>query len=382
MDKLIRLSKCYLDEQEQEAVAQVLSLGYLGMGSEVEKFENELASYLKINAVVCVNSGTAALHLALQAIGIEAKDEVIVPSFTYVACFQAISATGATPVPCDIDPKNGGLCINDLKKKITKNTKALMYVHYGSFFSNREKIVDLVQNSGIRLIEDAAHSFGCYYPNGKLLGENFDIVCFSFDGIKNITSGEGGAVVTRDPLVLEHLKSARLLGVKNDSKARFNKKRTWDPDVEIQGWRYHMSDINAAIGIVQLKKIELFRKLRSKIARSYLSGLNSSSFNFLDEDYNSKIIPHIFPIIFDSPKLRDEIKKFLKDKKIETGIHYKPNHLLTKYHSSGCKNAEILYSRVLSLPMHCSLKENELYQIIKYINDFTEAYNGSRILSN
>ena len=382
MDKLTRLSKCYLDEQEQEAVARVLSSGYLGMGAEVEKFENELANFLKTTSVACVSSGTAALHLALQAIGIKSHEEVIVPSITYVACFQAISATGATPVACDIDLKNGGLCLDDLKKKINKNTKAIMYVHYASFFSKRNEIVDLLQKSDIRLIEDAAHSFGCYYPNGKLLGDNFDIVCFSFDGIKNITTGEGGAIISEDPLILEHVKNARLLGVKNDSKARFKKERTWDLDVDIQGWRYHMSDINAAIGREQLKKIELFRQLRNKVVQFYLSELSTDTFKFLDVDYNSTTIPHIFPIIFDSPKLRDDMKEFLNNKNIQTGIHWKPNHLLTKYYSPGCKNAEFFYDRVLSLPIHCSLKESELRTIVEHINNFTRDYNGNTILSS
>lgn len=382
MNNLIRLSKCYLDDQEQEAVAKVLNSGYLGMGSEVRKFEDELSNYLGNTTVACVNSGTAALHLSLQAIGAKTGDEVVVPSLTYVACFQAISATGATPVACDIDSRDGGLCISDLRKKINQNTKAIMYVHYASFFPRRDKVVELVKNTGIRLVEDAAHSFGCHYPNEKLLGEDFDIVCYSFDGIKNITCGEGGAIVSDDPEIMEYVKNARLLGVEKDSKVRFDKKRTWDPEVQIQGWRYHMSDINAAIGIVQLKKIELFRKLRNKIADFYLSELNAKTFKFLDVDYNSKIIPHIFPIIFHSPKLRDKLKEFLKDKNIETGIHYKPNHLLTKYRSRGCKNAETFYNTMLSLPIHCSLKENELNQIVEYINYFTKEYNGNTILSS
>lgn len=374
MNNLIRLSKSCIDVEEKEAVSNILDSGYLGMGTEVAKFENELSEYLDCNAVLCVNSGTAALHLSLQSIGVKPGDEVLVPSITYIACFQAISATGAKPVACDINIKDGGICIEDAKNKINKNTKALMYVHYASLFSKRNAVIDLVKNSHIRLIEDAAHSFGCYYPNGKLLGEHFDIVCFSFDGIKNITCGEGGAIVSSDPKILELVKDARLLGVKNDSKARFNKRRTWDFEVEQQGWRYHMSDINAAIGRAQLRKIDLFRELRNKILRFYLSELKGNNFSFLHNSYNSNVIPHIFPILFNSSKLRDEIRIFLRDNDVESGIHYKANHLLKKYRSSGCKNAETFYRKVLTLPMHCSISKEELSKIVNHINAFFEGH--------
>lgn len=368
MSKKIRLSKCSISQEEHDAVSLVLNSGFLGMGPEVSKFEDELSNFLSCNFVSCVNSGTAALHLGVQALGIKAGDEVLVPSVTYVACFQAVKATGAKPVACDIMMSDGALSLEDAEKKLTKNTKALMYVHYASAFNRRSEVLEFVKKNNLRLIEDAAHSFGCYYANRKRIGQDYDVVCFSFDGIKNITCGEGGAVVSSDRSIFEYIKDARLLGVKKDSVARANGQRTWDSEVEHQGWRYHMSDINAAIGRVQLKKIERFGLLRKSLSACYLSEINARHVSFLDIDYQ-RIIPHIFPILLSSESKRDELQKVLAFNYIETGIHYKPNHMLNFFRGKACDIAEKFYKRELSLPLHCDLDQDDIYKITKIVNE-------------
>ena len=367
MNKKIRLSKCSISHEEHDAISSVLNSDFLGMGPEVSKFENELGHFLNSNFVACVNSGTAALQLGVQALGIKAGDEVLVPSVTYVACFQAIKATGAKPVACDIMMSDGALCLKDAKKKLTKNTKALMYVHYASAFNRRSEVLEFVKKNNLRLIEDAAHSFGSYYNNKKRIGQDYDLVCFSFDGIKNITSGEGGAVVSSDRNVFEYIKDARLLGVKKDSIARTNGQRTWNSEVEYQGWRYHMSDINAAIGRVQLKKIERFKFLRQNLSECYLSEINSRHVSFLDIDYQ-KIIPHIFPILLSSENKRNQLQQVLASNNIETGIHYKPNHMLSFFRGEKCEIAEKFYKRELTLPLHCDLGQDDIYKITKIVN--------------
>jgi dTDP-4-amino-4,6-dideoxygalactose transaminase len=363
----IRLSRSCLGEEEKQAVSQVIEEGYLGMGQQVMLFEQELEAFFSHKVkVACVNTGTSALQLALQACTIGQGDEVIIPSITYVASFQAASATGAQAVACDINLETGCLDIQEAKKKITKRTKAIMYVHYAGGVGDRKGIFTLAKEHGLRVIEDAAHAFGGY-NEGQRIGIDGDIVCFSFDGIKNITCGEGGAVVSRDASVIEKVRDFRLLGVKKDSEKRYAGQRSWDFDVEDQGWRYHMSNINAAIGRVQLKKINAFGKIRQNLAKLYKRELGSLPIQFLNLDFDA-IIPHIFPVLI-PPQKREDLQATLSKNKIETGLHYKPNHLLTKFKSSSCPVAEHFGASVLSLPLHASLTEQTVTYVTQVITN-------------
>ena len=251
---VIRLSKSCLGAAETNAVSAVLSNEFLGMGSKVNEFESLLENFFGRTAL-CVSNGTAALQLALQACNVGPGDEVLVQSLTYVASFQAISATGAKPVSCDIEGEDGTISISDCQRRLTKRTKAIMPVHYGGGVGKLDLIHQFAKSNGLRIIEDAAHAFGSSYK-GRRIGSFGDVACFSFDGIKNITSGEGGCIVTSDEQVLEKISDSRLLGVKKDSRSRYEGERSWLFQVEEQGWRYHMSDIMAAIGIVQLGRFE------------------------------------------------------------------------------------------------------------------------------
>lgn len=357
---IIRLSKSSITSKEINAVNKVLKKEYLGMGKEVMLFENMLKDYFK-NNVVCVSSGTAALHLACQSIGLKHGDQVLVQSITYVSSFQAISATGATPVPCEVNPNSLTIDINDLKKKINKKTKAIMPVHYAGAVGDLSEIYTIARKYKLRVIEDSAHAFGTIYKN-KPLGNKGDIICFSFDGIKNITSGEGGCIVSSDKKIINHIKDARLLGVSNDTKKRYSGKRSWTFNVYAQGWRYHMSNIMAAIGIEQFKKFNKSRKKRQSLAKHYNRKLkNNSHLKFLPSDYNL-VVPHIYPVIFTSKKIRDYYKKKLEINNVQTGLHYKPNHTLDLYRKTKYKLpiSESLYSRVLTLPLHLDLQKKQI----------------------
>ena len=368
MNGKIRLSKSSISQQEKDAVVTVLEKEFLGMGEEVGLFEKKIQSYLHTDyKVVCVNTGTSALHLSLSALDLKAGDEVLVPSLTYVASFQAISATGATPVSCEVDPNTLFIDVADAKTKITDKTKVIMPVHYASSSKGMDDVYALAQEFGLRVVEDAAQAFGSK-REGRFVGQRGDIICFSFDGIKNITSGEGGAIVAKDKAFIQRVQDARLLGVEKDSDKRLSGERSWDFDVKHQGFRYHMSNIMAAIGLVQLERIDTFKTKRQNIVKYYLQELKSiEDLTFLTFDYE-EIMPHIFVI---KAKNRDALREYLLKNNIECGVHYKPNHLLTKYKTKdSLPVTESLYEEILTLPCHNDLTQEEQNRVIATIKEF------------
>jgi dTDP-4-amino-4,6-dideoxygalactose transaminase len=367
--KPIRLSKSTVGDRERDALAQVIGDGRLGMGSFVEKFEKELAAFIGGGReVMCVNTGTSALHLAVQACGIGSGDEVLVPTITYVASFQAVSATGATPVACDVDP--GTLCLDtfDAARRITSRTKAIMPVHYASGQGDLDGIYDLARQHGLRVIEDAAHAFGGFWK-GERVGAIGDVVCFSFDGIKNITSGEGGAVVTSDSDIARRVRDARLLGVEKDTEKRYQGSRSWEFDVTEQGWRYHMSNLFAAIGCVQLERLDNeFAPRRVALAKRYEKAFDGiAEIRTLRLDYG-RVVPHIFPIRIANDR-RDQLQQALIAAGVECGIHYKPNHLLSLYGAgtTPLPVAEAAYRQMLTLPLHVELTEEDQDRIVDVV---------------
>lgn len=364
---LIRLSKSCIRDVEKQAVMRVLDKEFLGMGEEVRIFEDRLSEFFG-RPTVCVVNGTAALHLALQACGIGNGDEVLVPSITYVASFQAISATGAIPVACDVEKETFCLDCNDAEKRITSKTKAIMPVHYSGGVGKLDKIYTLAENYNLKVVEDAAHAFGTTFKNQKV-GSFGDIACFSFDGIKNITSGEGGCIVTDDEEILRLVKDARLLGVEKDSDKRYSGQRSWEFEVRKQGWRYHMSDIMAAIGISQLNRFNEIKFKRRSLAKFYYDELKKiPSIKLINHNYK-EVVPHIFVILLSSNYSRSSVIEMLKDKGISTGIHYAPNHLHSYYKSDSntiksLKTVNEIYEKIITIPLHEDLTNEEQIYII------------------
>lgn len=368
---MIRLSKSIVGIEEVKAVEEViLKSGYLGMGEYVQKFEKKIAEFLNIkpNNVICVNSGTAALHLSVQSIITKNKNEILVPSLTYLSSFQAISAAGGVPIACDVDYDSMIIDLSDAKKRITSKTAAIMPVWYASSTCGYNEIYKFSKHNNLRIIEDSAHAFGCSFDNKKI-GSVGDITCFSFDGIKNITSGEGGAIVTSDSRVINYCKDSRLLGVKKDTENRYIGKRSWEFDVDNQGYRFHMSNIFAAIGMVQIEKFKSsFASKRKALMNIYRNELKDVQYLKLQSlDNKSEVVPHIFPIKILNDK-RNKIKDLLEKNIIQTGIHYKPNHLLSKYKTNyKLPVTEKLYEQILTLPLHPDLKINDVKKICEVI---------------
>jgi dTDP-4-amino-4,6-dideoxygalactose transaminase len=365
---MIAVSRGCLGAEELAAVREAFDLGYFGMASKVLEFEEAVRKYLGAPYVITTNNCTSALHVAVDALGIGKGDEVITPSLTFIGAFQAISATGATPVPVDVYPDTLLINIEDVKRKITPRTKAIMPVHYAGNPCNLDALAEIAKEHKIRIIEDAAHAFGSYYK-GKKIGSFGDILCFSFDSIKNITCGEGGAVICFDAALADILRQKRLCGMKRPGQGSSKwKERVPFVEVNMQGYRYHMSNINASIGLAQLKKIDSFIARRREICHRYDSAFkNIPGISCLPINYDN-VAPHIY-VIKVKNGLRNKLIEYLKNLDIETGINYVPNHLHRFYARKNVSLpvTEQAFQEILTIPLHCGLSDSDVDKVIKSI---------------
>ncbi len=368
---VIKLARGCLGEEELSEVSSVFDYGYFGLDSKVDEFEENLKDFFGGRYVVAVNSGTNALYLALDSLGLKAGDEVIVPSLTFIATYQAISATGAKPVSCDVYPDTLLMNVEDAKSKITPQTKAIVPVHYGGSPCDMDELLSLKETHGLRIVEDAAHAFGSCYKGGGI-GSFGDITCFSFGSLKNISCGEGGAVVFANEELNGLLRKKRNLGMDRKSQSTTSwKERSWSYDVPVQGFRCHMSNINAAIGLAQLKKFDTFISRRRRISRIYQEDLKDlTHIRFLNVDFD-EIVHHLF-VIRVLNGCRDSMMDFLLENDIETGINYIPNHFHTFYKREGLSlpETEKAFEEILSLPFHCGLTDEDVFRVIRTIFNF------------
>lgn len=372
MKNNIEMSSPLLGSKELESIKEVFETGYLGQGAFVEKFENELIN-LFCRTTTCVSTGTAALHLALESIGLNEKDEVLVQSLTYAATYQAIVATGAIPISCDVYEHDLSFNINDAKKKITSKTKAILPMFYSGYPGNLDELYNFAKENHLRVIEDAAHAFGSKYKD-NFIGSIGDITCFSFDPVKTITCGEGGAIITEDPLIIARLKESRYIGITKifdqnffDGKYRFDM-------VNSLGWRYHMSNINAAIGLTQLQQFNELKLRRQSLAKSYSKLLATNKYiDLLPYNYDD-IVPYIYVIKL-KKHLNFEIINKLKDYNIIAGFHYFPCHLQPYFNSlykTCLPVTENIYTKLLTLPLHPRITNEDIIYISEVLETILE----------
>jgi perosamine synthetase len=361
---MIPVSRPSLGDEELAAMKAVFDSGWLGLGAQVFEFEQELQTFLGAKHVVCTNTGTTALHLALDALGIGPGDEVIVPSFTFVATIQAISATGATPVFCDIHADDLNMDAGDVRKKITKNTKVLLPVHYRGIPCEMDEIHALAEKHDLNVVEDAAHAFGSSYRKRKI-GSFGDIACFSFDPIKNITCGEGGAVVFQDDALLETIQQKRILGIDKDTWSRYRNERSWFYDVVTQGYRYHMSNISAAVGLIQLKKYDRMNSRKIEVAKRYDAAFRDLNGITLLKN-NGYQDTGLFVYILKIQSKRNEFMDAIGQRGVASGIHYIPAHVFTYYKKAGVHLpvTEQIYREILTLPLFPDITDHQVDQVI------------------
>ena len=368
---MIKVAQGLLGQEELGAVRQAFDYGYFGHAHFVEEFEREIAKTCNVESdmVAAVNNGTSALFLALVAAEVGGGDEVIVPSLTFVASFQAVSLTGATPIPCDCRDDDLSVDPADVECRITARTKAIMPVHYCGHICDMDAILALGKKYKLRVIEDAAHCFGGTY-HGEKVGNYSDIACFSFDSIKVMTCGEGGAVVSHDKDLIHTIKLQRLLSMDKRQHPMSRSGVRMDYDVTSIGYRCHMSNINGAIGLAQIKKLDGFIARRREICRCYLAGLRGLTYiDFLHMDYEV-MIPFMF-VVRVKNGLRDSLKKYLAEHDIESAIKYVPAHFFKIYQGEvTCPVTEKAYKEILELPLHCGLSDDDIEQVIRVIRRF------------
>ena len=368
MDYNIPLFDLNYDEQEEKAVVDVLQSKWISTGPRSNELEDMFCDYFNVGHAVSLTNCTVALHLAMEVLNIQKGDEIICPSLTFVATANAIKYVGAKPVFADVkNEDNLTIDPEQIRKLITENTKAIIVMHYAGFSCDMDEIIAIAEEHDLKVIEDACHGPLSEYK-GKKLGTIGDVGCFSFFSNKNLSTGEGGMLLTNNPDLAEKAKLLRSHGMTTMSYNRA-KGHSTSYDVVALGYNYRMDDIRASLGIVQLKKLPADLEKRKNVRLAYereLESVKNIKVPFKDHPYFSS--NYIFPIILTEEvgKSRDEIRNLLHKSGIQTSIHYPPVHLFDIYYDekqTGLSKTESVYNRLITLPMYGNLSKNKVEYI-------------------
>ena len=366
-----------IDSDDIKAVVSVLRSDFLTQGPKIKEFEDALCEYTGAKYAVAVANGTAALHLAVLALGIKEGDEVITSPITFIASANCVSYTGGAVRFADIEPQTALIDLQEIKKQITKRTKAIIPVHFAGQSCDMEKIGKIAKKNNLFVIEDAAHAIGSKY-NGEKVGScrYSDMTIFSFHPVKTITTGEGGTITTNNNKLYEKLLMLRSHGVTRNEKYLTENDGAWYYEMQMLGFNYRLTDIQAALGISQLKKLDKFVDRRREIVDLYrLSFHGDDRFKLLEEKKYSHAAFHLCPLLIDFSKVRIDKKKLflrLKEKGINLQVHYIPVHLQPYYKKMGFREgdfpkAEAYYESTVSLPLYPDLKNSDVKHIVKII---------------
>ncbi len=361
-----------LGQEEKDAVVSVLESNWLTAGPRINEFEEKFAGALGGGDVkaAAMSSATAALHLGLMALGIGKGDEVIVPSLTFVATANAARYVGAEPVFADIvSEKYLTIDPGDIRKKITDRTKAIIPVHFAGYPCDMDEIIKIANEYNLKVLEDACHTPLIHY-NGKMLGTIGDAGCFSFYSNKNMTTGEGGILVTSNDEIDSAVRITRTHGISASTYNRF-KGHAHGYDVTCLGYNYRLDEIRAALGIVQLSKLAGFVEERGRVVKSYISGLSTElpSVTVPFSEFKDESGYHVFPILLPKDVGRNALMEHLKQHGIQTSIHYRPIHTFTdfKQYTVDLPVTDSIADRLLSLPLYPHMGEEEISLVIKVL---------------
>lgn len=354
-----------IDNDDIDAVLSVLKSDYLTCGPKIKEFENAVCQYTGAKYCVAVSNATAGLHIAALAIGLRPGDEAITSPITFLSSANCMCFTGATPTFADIDEQTVNIDPEEIRRKITSKTKAVIPVHFAGQSCDMAKIYDIAKQNNLFVIEDAAHAIGSEYKGDKVGSCRYsDMTVFSFHPVKTITTGEGGAVTTNSKELYDKLCALRAHGTHKDGEMQ----NTWEYEMRELGYNYRMTEMQAALGISQLKKIDKFKKRRREIVAFYNKELKLP--HLIEKDFSDACF-HLYPILVEN---RRDFYFKAKEKGLNLQVHYIPVHTQPYYARFGYKKgdypkAEAYYEKCISLPLYPSLTDDDLMEIVRRIKD-------------
>jgi len=370
----IPFHKTHTTDEEINAVVEAMKSGWLTMGPKTIEFENAFKGYIGAEEAVSVNSATAALHLALKAIGLQRGDEVILPTNTFVATAEVVTYFDAVPILCDIEEDTHNIDVSKIEVLVNDKTRAIIPVHFAGQPCDMDEIYALAKKYDLKVIEDAAHAIPSIYK-GEMIGalSGSDITCFSFYATKTLSTGEGGMATTSSSEYAKNMRINRLHGISRDAWDRYTKKGAWYYEVVDNGCKYNTTDINASLGLVQLHKQDMLHKERVKIAQTYSDAFKNNKnivLPFVKADRQSSWHLYVIKI-----KNRDEVIEQLKEQRIGCSVHFIPVHKQPYYRERyGYKDenfpvANRVFKESLSLPIFPDMSEQEIAYVIKKVQE-------------
>lgn len=381
-DKFIPYGKQWIENDDVDAVLDVLNGDYLTTGPNIEKFEKMVSDYVGAKYAVAFSNGTAALHGACFAAGLGLNDEIITSPLTFVASANCALYVGATPRFADIDKQTYNLDPGEVAKLINKNTKAIIPVHYTGQPADLDPIMSLAKGNNLIVIEDAAHAIGAKYKGNKI-GSIGDMTMFSFHPVKHITTGEGGVITTNNPIYYEKLLQFRTHGITRNPEILMENHGPWYYEMQSLGYNYRITDIQAALGCSQLNKIEKYLEIRKKYAKLYdqaFGEMDQITIPFQTENVESSW--HIYILQLNLERLsvdRYEIFNALVKENVGVNVHYIPVYLQPYYKDLGyakglCKHAEQLYERIITIPLFPLMSEQDVNNVITAVKKVVTYY--------
>ncbi|WP_129597809.1 UDP-4-amino-4,6-dideoxy-N-acetyl-beta-L-altrosamine transaminase [Methanohalophilus profundi] len=365
-----------IDERDIEAVINVLRSDWLTTGPKVKQFEDSLCEYVGCDYATVVNSGTSALDIAVASLNLPNGAEVITTPFTFVATSNSLIYNNLKPVFVDIKKDTRNIDPDDIRRKITSNTKAISFVDYAGQPCEIDKIKEIAEEFDLYLIEDASHGLGASY-HGKKIGNFADLTVFSFHPVKPITTGEGGAVVTNNAELAERVRLLHNHGIDKSATDRYGPDAGWAYDMNILGRNYRMTDIQAALGISQLKKLDDFIERRNEIAHLYNELLDGCE--FVERPITKENVVHgwhIYTVLLDESISRNEFFKYMRKNEVGVNVHYIPSYHFSYYRNNFNFNerdypeTEDVFNRIVTLPIHPGMKREDVEYVVNTLKEW------------
>jgi dTDP-4-amino-4,6-dideoxygalactose transaminase len=382
-NSFIPFHRPYITDDEINEVTEAVKSGWWTAGPKTLKFENEFKSFIGTKNSLAVNSWTAAAHLSLEAIGLKAGDEVIVPSVTFTASAEIVCYFKAKPVIVDVQRDTYNIDPVEIEKAVTEKTKAIIPVHYGGQPCDMDEIIEIAEKNKLYIIEDAAHALPSYYK-GRIIGQLSDVTCFSFYATKTLATGEGGMICTDNEEIAKRCSIMRLHGINNDAWKRYTEEGSWYYEVIAPGFKYNFTDIQAGLGLAQLKKVNEMLAKRKEIFDLYNEGFKDNElirlYNIKEDRISSH---HLYPVELNIDGIKISRSRFideLKEKGIGASVHFIPLYRHPYYQKTfnlkleDYPVSESIYPGLITLPIWPGMKISQIEQVIDNVNSLMKKF--------